>query len=86
MQEKIMVSDTLSALNSGVKGLSDMIVQTENQELRQTLIQMRNQGETCQYELFTIAKNKNYYQPASAATSEQIDKVKTIVKSVEAAN
>lgn len=86
MDEKIMVSDTLTGINNGLKGLSDMIVQTENQELRQTLIQMRNQGESCQYELFTIAKNKNYYQPAAKASQEQVDSVKSAINSVASAH
>jgi spore coat protein CotF len=85
MQEQVMVSDTLNSINSGLKSLTDMIQQTENQQLRQTLQQMRNQGETCQYELFNLARSKNYYQPAGKATEEQITKVKTTINSVESA-
>jgi len=40
MQEKAMVSDALNTLNSGLKTYSDMISQTENQQLRSTLQQM----------------------------------------------
>ncbi len=65
MQEKAMVSDALNTMNSGLKTYSDMISQTENQELRSALQQMRNEAEKSQYELYTIAKNKNYYHPAS---------------------
>lgn len=84
MQEQVMVSDTLNSINSGLKSLTDMIQQTEHQQLRQTLQQMRNQGETCQYELFNIARNKNYYQPAAKATEEQITSVKSLVSSIQA--
>jgi spore coat protein CotF len=79
MQEHIMVSDALNSINSGLKTMSDMISQTENQELRQTLQKMRNEAETCQYELFTIAKSKNYYQPAQKATQEEIMNVKSLI-------
>lgn len=79
MQEQVMVSDALNSINSGLKSLGDMISQTENQELRQTLQRMRNEAETCQYELFTIAKSKNYYQPAPKATEQQIMNVKSFV-------
>ena len=79
MQEQTMVSDTLNSINAGLKAMSDMISQTENQELRQTLQKMRNEGETCQYELFTIAKSKNYYQPAQKATQEEIMNVKSLI-------
>jgi len=43
---------------------------------------MRNQAETCQYELYTIAKSKNYYQPASQATQQEISDVKNTVNSI----
>lgn len=85
MEDKTMVADSLACMNNGLKGLADMILQTENQQLRQELIKMRNNGETSQYELFTMAKNKNYYQPASKAGEEQIKQVKQIVSSVEQA-
>lgn len=79
MQEQTMVSDALNSINAGLKSMSDMISQTENQELRQTLQKMRNEAETCQYELFTIAKSKNYYQPAQKATQEEIMNVKSLI-------
>ena len=82
MQEQAMVTDALNSINNGIKSLSDMITQTDNQELRQTLQQMRNQAETCQYELYTIAKSKNYYQPASQATQQEISDVKNTVNSI----
>ncbi|MFU0828397.1 MAG: Spore coat protein [Lachnoclostridium sp.] len=81
MQEKVMVTDALNSINASLKSLSDMIAQTENQELRQTLQKFRNEGETCQYELYTIAKNKNYYQPAQKATQDQIMSVKNFINS-----
>jgi spore coat protein CotF len=77
MQEKAMVSDALNTLNSGLKTYTDMISQTENQELRSTLQQMRNEAEKSQYELYTIAKNKKYYQPAGQASQNEIDTLKS---------
>jgi len=82
MQEQAMVTDALNSINNGIKSLSDMITQTDNQQLRQTLQQMRNQAETCQYELYTIAKSKNYYQPASQATQQEISDVKSTINSI----
>lgn len=79
MQEQVMVTDALNSINAGLKSLGDMIAQTENQELRQTLQKFRNEGETCQYELYTIAKSKNYYQPAQKASQEEIMNVKNFV-------
>lgn len=78
MQEQAMVTDALSTINSGLKSLGEMISQAEDQELRQTLQQMRNDAETCQHELYTIAKSKNYYQPAQKATEDEISNVRNI--------
>ena len=67
MQEKTMVSDALSGINASLESMVYMISQTANQQLRQTLIQMRNSGETSQYELYELAKNHGYYEPAAEA-------------------
>nr|WP_271716077.1 spore coat protein [Anaeromicropila herbilytica] len=79
MNEKTIVADALNSVNNGLKSLGDMISQTENQQLRQTLIQMRNETETCQYELFTLAKTKGYYHPAEKAREDEIQSIKSIV-------
>ncbi|WMJ87689.1 spore coat protein [Anaerocolumna sp. MB42-C2] len=81
MQEQLMVNDALNSINAGLKSLGDMIAQTENQELRQTLQKFRNDGETCQYELYTIAKSKNYYQPAQKASQDEIMNLKNFINS-----
>nr|WP_123609988.1 spore coat protein [Mobilisporobacter senegalensis] len=78
MQEKVMVSDALNGINSCLVRYSEYISQTENQQLRQTLQQIRNEAETSQYELFTLAKSKSYYQPAQKATQDEIMNVKTL--------
>ena len=78
MQEKIMVSDALSGINASLKALGYMISQTANQQLRQTLIQMRNASETSQFELFEMAKSHGYYEPAAEASQEEIKQVRDI--------
>lgn len=81
MQEKVMVADALNGINSCLTRYEEMITQTENQQLRQQLQQIRNSTETCQYELYTIAKNKGYYEPAQPAKEDEIQSVKSIVHS-----
>lgn len=76
-----MVSDALSQINASLESYGYMISQTANQQLRQQLIQMRNSCETSQYELFELAKNHGYYEPARPATSEDIQQVKQIFSS-----
>ncbi len=81
MEEKVMVSDALNGINSCLTKYEEMITQTENQQLRQQLQQIRNQTETSQYELFTIAKSKGYYEPAEQATDDEKQTVKSIITS-----
>ena len=76
MQEKEMISDYLAGLNASIAGYGGIIAQCENQQLRETIQQMRNQDETRQYELFKKAKEKGYYIPAQPATPEEIAAIK----------
>lgn len=79
MEERAMVSDALNSVNGCLVRYGEMISQTENQQLRQTLQQMRNETETSQYELFTLAKSKSYYQPAQKATKEEVGNIKSLI-------
>ena len=76
MQEKEMISDYLAGLNASLAAYGGIISQCENQQLRETIQQMRNQDEYRQYNLFTKAKEKGYYIPAQPATPEEIAVVK----------
>lgn len=76
MQEKEMISDYLAGLNASLVAYGGIISQCENQQLRETIQQMRNQDEYRQYNLFTKAKEKGYYIPAQPATPEEIAVVK----------
>ena len=78
MEEKIMVADALEGINSELKKYADMIPQTENMELKQTLKQLRNACELSQEELFQIAREKAYYVPADKAGQEDIEHVKSL--------
>ena len=72
-----MVNDVLEGAKSELVKYQNMISETENMQLRQTLQQMRNNSESFQYEVFKIAQNKDYYIPSQAATPQEISKVKT---------
>ena len=58
MTEKTMVADTLAGINGELVRYGEMITQTENQQLKQTLKQMRNQCEMSQEEIYQIARAK----------------------------
>ncbi|MBS5521539.1 MAG: spore coat protein [Clostridiales bacterium] len=79
MDEKTMVSDALVGINGELKMFGEMIPQTENPQLKQTLKQIRNQCEMSQEELYQIARQHQYYVPAQKASQQEIDHVKNIL-------
>ncbi len=76
MDEKTMVNDILAGVKADLTAYQTAITEAENMNLRQTLQQIRNNDESFQFELFKIAQNKGYYQPAQKATVMEIDAVK----------
>jgi spore coat protein CotF len=77
MQEKDMVNDILSMVNSSLTGYANTIAQCSNQTLRQALQQIRNADEQFQYQLFQVAEQKGYYRPAQQATPQEIQDIRT---------
>lgn len=78
MQDKDMVNDVLSMINSSLTGYSNVITQASNQQLRQTIQQIRNGDETFQYELYKLAEQKGYYKPAAQAEQSDVQQVKSM--------
>ncbi len=76
MQEKDMVNDVLSMINSSLTGYANAIAQTSNQQLRQMLQQTRDADEQFQYKLYQVAEQKGYYQPAQPADPQDIQKIR----------
>ena len=72
-----MVADALNTINSSLKSYTEMISQADNQQLRGALCQMRNEAEQSQYELYTIAKDKNYYRPSAQASQNEISSLRS---------
>ena len=83
MKEKDIMNDYLSMINSSLTGYASIIAQTDNQELRQTIQQMRNEDEIRQYKVYQTAKEKGYYKPAQPANQNDINTVKSEVTSAQ---
>ncbi|MEN2768148.1 spore coat protein [Ornithinibacillus xuwenensis] len=81
LQDKEMVSDYLAGLNASLTGYATMITQANNSELRQTLINMRNQDESRQRVVYQYALQKGYYNPAALASQEVIQQLKAQLSS-----
>lgn len=78
MQDKTMVNDTLAGINGELVRFGEMIPQTENKELKQTLKQFRNACEQSQEELYQIAREHSYYVPAAKADEEDVKHVRSL--------
>ncbi len=78
MQEKVMVNDILSMLNSSLTGYANVIAQCADQNLRQTITQIRNADEQFQYQLYKIAEQKGFYKPAEQADAREIQQVQSL--------
>jgi len=78
MQEKYMVTDALACINAELGKYANMIAQTDNKQLKQTLKTFRDNCEKSQEDLYEMARSKNYYIPAQKATEQEIQRVKSI--------
>ncbi|WP_028403020.1 spore coat protein [Ectobacillus panaciterrae] len=76
MNEKDMVNDYLSALNASLTGYANYIAHSDNEQLYQALIQIRNQDEARQRKLYNYAVQKGYYQPAVPANPNVVQQLK----------
>ena len=76
MEEKTMVNDVLNSLKAELIAYQHVINQTENLGLRQTMIQIRNNDESLQYELLKVAKTKGYYKSDNSATVLDIKNIR----------
>ena len=77
MQERHMVNDILSMTKASLGSYTKAISECSNQNLRQTLQQIRNQDEQFQYQLYQLAENKGYYHPAPTADQQDIQMIKS---------
>ena len=76
MQERDMVNDILSGVKAGLGTYAKTIAECNDPQLRQTFQQMRDGDENFQYDLYKIAHQKGYYQPAPAADQAQCMQLK----------
>lgn len=79
LDEKTMVTDALNGVNGELVRFGEMIPQTENKELKQCLKQIRNECEMSQEKLYQVAREKSYYVPASKASAQEVQHVKSVL-------
>jgi spore coat protein CotF len=77
IQDKEMVNDILSSVKSSLATYAQVIGETSNQQLRQTIQQIRNSDEQFQYQLYQMAEQKGFYKAAAQADQSDIQTVKS---------
>ncbi|MFA5576495.1 MAG: spore coat protein [Tissierellaceae bacterium] len=87
MQERDIVNDLLVGTKASINSYTTAIQECSNQQLRSTLQTLRDEAEQMQYQLFQMAEQKGYYTPAPAASTNDINSIKTALSSaVNSAN
>ena len=79
MTEKICVNDVLATLNSMITMINYSIQQSNNKTFRDELIASSNNLENIQWEVYLLAKEKQYYIPAAPAGAADLEQVKNSI-------
>lgn len=77
MNDKDMVNDYLAELNASLAGYAHYIAESNNEQLHQTLIYIRNQDELRQRNVYKYALQKGHYQPAAPADPMVVQQLKS---------
>ena len=72
-----MVNDVLSMTKAGMSDYTRAIGEASDQNLRQTLQQIRNGDEQFQYNLYQAAEQKGYYKPAQSVSQQELQQMKS---------
>lgn len=81
MQDRDMVNDILAGTKSSINVYTHAIMETSNQQLRNTLIQLRDEAEKMQYQIYQMAEQKGWYMPAPQADQTDVNKIKSTLSS-----
>ena len=75
-QDKEMTNDYLTGLNASLSSYAEYINESNNTELRQKLIQLRNMDESRQRIVYNYALQNGYYKTAFPANPEIVQQLK----------
>lgn len=79
LQDKDIAVDMLHEINGSHIFYATAINECNNQQLRQTLQQLRNSSEQFQFQLAQLAEQKGYYQDSPDASQQEIQQIKSKV-------
>ena len=70
-----MINDVLNDLKNTIKTYTEVVVESENLELRDILQNLRSYLENFQYNLLKISESKGYNIPIQIVETEEIEKM-----------
>lgn len=74
-QDKDIVNDYLNGLDASLKGYAGYITESNNPQLRQKFVELRDRDEARQLKVYQYALQNGYYQPGQAADPQEIQQV-----------
>lgn len=78
--ENVIAFDCLESEKHSVVDLTDAALETSNQNLRQSLIRMRNQAEQDQKEIYHIAEQNGWYLSATKANPQAVSRLNNFLQ------
>lgn len=76
IQDREMVMDALETVKHEIIDLTKAAEECSNQDLRQSILEFRNQAEQTQVQLAQFASERGWYIPSPAADHSQVQQVK----------
>lgn len=77
MNEKEIVLDTLNGLKASIANYARIITMCQDDKLRKTFQQLRDGDEKFHYDLYKLAEEKGYCEPAPQADQQEVMRVKS---------
>nr|AGF93484.1 spore coat F [uncultured organism] len=74
LEDNIIAFDCLEHEKNTVRDLSCAVIESSNQDLKQSLIQMRNQAEQDQSEIFHMAEQNGWYLAADKVDPQHVSR------------
>ncbi|MBE3576079.1 MAG: spore coat protein [Limnochordales bacterium] len=75
MQDKDIASDMLNTVKMGIQSFTQASIEAANPQLRQLLVNLRNQCEQTQWQLFELARTNNWYHVPPAADPQYVQRL-----------
>lgn len=77
MQDRDIINDLMAGTKASINSYTMAVVESSNQQLRNTWQTLRTEAEQMHYQLYQMAEQKGYYMPAPPAHNQDVQKIKS---------